>query len=196
VTTQSLDVDVDALLIDAGFVRIRTVRPSDARALRAMYDGVCDDALRLRFFSVSTAAVAQDVEALTRPPGDDHASLLAVIGSAVVGVATFERLRDEPTHAEVALLVDDAHRGRGVGTLLLEQLATVAAKYGIVRFVAETLPVNSAMLHVFRDAGFPVVRQRGTAVVQVELELQLDDSQADGDRLGSCITATTGIMNG
>lgn len=171
-TLRSFDVDVDAVMMDAGSVRIRTVRPSDAESLRAMYQGVSADALWLRFFTVSTSVVAQDIKALTRMPDDDHASLLAEIGSAVVGVATFERLPAEPTHAEVAFLVDDAHRGRGVGTLLLRQLAALALTCGIVRFVAETLPVNSAMLHVFRDAGFPVVRQRGTAVVHVELELQ------------------------
>jgi GNAT superfamily N-acetyltransferase len=140
-----------------------------------MYDGVSPKARWLRFFSVSTAVVAQDIAALTRAPGDDHASLLAEIGSAVVGVATFERLDDEPTHAEVAFLVDDAHRGRGVGTLLLGKLAALAATYGIVRFVAETLPVNAPMLHVFRDAGLPLVTLRGTDVVHVELSLQPGD---------------------
>jgi RimJ/RimL family protein N-acetyltransferase len=175
VTLQSFDVDLNAPLLDGGIARIRTVQPSDAEALHAMYEGVSADALWLRFFSVSTAVVERDIAALTRAPDDDHASLLAEIGSHVVGVATFERLGDEPTNAEVAFLVDDAHRGKGIGTLLLGQLATLASKYGIVRFVAETLPVNSAMLHVFRDAGFPVVRQRGTTVVHVELELQLDE---------------------
>jgi acyl-CoA synthetase (NDP forming)/GNAT superfamily N-acetyltransferase len=174
-TLQSFDVDVDALLTDAGIVRIRTVRPSDAEALGAMYEGVSDDALRLRFFSVSRTAVTKDVEALTRAADEDHASLLAEIGSDVVGVATFERLDDEPTYAEVAFLVEDAQRGRGIGMLLLEHLATVATKYGIVRFVAETLPDNSSMLHVFRDAGLPLVTQQGTHVVHVELPLQFDD---------------------
>ena len=172
---QSFDVDVDALLMDARTVTIRTVQPSDADALRAMYEGVSTDALRLRFFSWSKAAVTHDIEAITRAASDDHASLLAEIGSRVVGVATFERLAGEPTHAEVAFLVDDAHRGQGIGTLLLEQLAALAAKYGIVRFIAETLPVNSPMLHVFRDVGLPLVTQHGTDVVHVELPLDFDD---------------------
>jgi acyl-CoA synthetase (NDP forming)/GNAT superfamily N-acetyltransferase len=175
VTLQPFDVDVDALLTDAGIVRIRTVRPSDAEALRVMYEGVSADALRLRFFSVSPTVIAKDIEALTRPPDDAHASLLVQIGSEVVGVATFERLDDEPTHAEVAFLVDDAHRGRGAGMLLLEHLATLASKYGIVRFVAEALPDNSSMLHLFRDAGLPLATQQGTQVVHVELPLQFDD---------------------
>jgi acyl-CoA synthetase (NDP forming)/GNAT superfamily N-acetyltransferase len=174
-TVRSFDVDVDALLTDAGIVRIRTVRPSDAEALHAMYEGVSADAIRLRFFSVSTTVITKDIEALTRAPDDDHASLLVEIGAEVVGVATFERLDDEPTHAEVAFLVDDSHRGRGVGMLLLEHLAALASKYGIAQFVAETLPGNSSMLHLFRDAGLPLVTQQGTYVVHVELPLQFDD---------------------
>lgn len=196
-TLQSFDVAVDALLMDGTTVRIRTVQASDAEALRAMYTHVSADALWLRFFSVSTTVVAHDIEALTRRPDDDHASLLAETRSGVVGVATFERLGDEPTHAEVAFLVDDTHRGRGVGTLLLGQLAALASKYGIVRFVAETLPVNSPMLHVFRDAGLPLVTQRGTDVVHVELSLQDADAQVAVDEWAALrATATAGMISG
>jgi acyl-CoA synthetase (NDP forming)/GNAT superfamily N-acetyltransferase len=175
VTVQIPDVDVDALLVDAGIVRIRTVRPADAAALLGMYDRVSVDALHMRFFSVSDADSRRDVERMTRPPSDDHGSMLAQIGDEVVGVASFERLDDDPTGAEFAVLVDDAQHGRGVGTLLLEHLSALAVSSGVNRFAAEVLPTNAAMLHLFRDAGLPTVKQRGTSVVHVELPLQFDE---------------------
>ena len=116
--THTADVDLDALLLDGRIVRIRTVQAADAQALWAMHDGVSADTLYLRFFSLSRAVVPEEIEALTRLADDDHGSLLAEIGGHVVAVATFERLHSDRTRAEIAFLVDDTHRGRGIGTLL------------------------------------------------------------------------------
>jgi len=167
-------VDVDALLSDSGIARIRSAQRRDVIAIRAMYDRVSDDTLYLRFFTFSGGVVAHEVEAQTRPAGDDHASLVAEIGGDVVGVASFERLDRDV--AEIAFLVDDTHRARGVGMLLLEQLAATARARGIVKFVADTLPGNGRMLNLFADAGLPVTTEYGSGVIRVGLELRVDES--------------------
>ncbi len=171
----ALATDVDALLSDAGIVRIRSVRPDDAGALAALYGRVSADTLYLRFFSVSRAVATDDVERLTRPSDSTHYSLVAEIAGEIVAVATYDRL-DDPTKAEVAFLVDDAHQGRGVGMLLLEHLAIAATAQGILTFVAETLPANARMLHVFSDAGFPVTTSLGDGVVRVVVPLRFDEA--------------------
>jgi acyl-CoA synthetase (NDP forming)/GNAT superfamily N-acetyltransferase len=175
VTTPAIGIDVDALLVDAGIARIRTATPDDAAALAAMFARVSPDTVYLRYFSVSDAALRDDLAATTRPADDAHDSLVAEVGGEIVGVATFERL-DDPALAEVAFLVDDAHQGRGVGMLLLEHLASLARARGIERFVAETLPINARMLHVFSDAGFPVHTKSGDGVVHVSIPLTFDDA--------------------
>ena len=48
--------------------------------------------------------------------------------------------------------------GRGVGTRLLEQLATRAAGHGIERFIGEVMADNAAMIRVFEGVGFEVAR--------------------------------------
>jgi RimJ/RimL family protein N-acetyltransferase len=90
------------------------------------------------------------IGSLTDAAGDEH----------VVALAEYARLRD-PKQAEVAFTVADDLQGRGAATRLLEQLATRAAAIGIEQFVAEVLPENTAMLKVFRDAGFEVSRALG-----------------------------------
>ena len=166
--------DIDALLSDAGIVRIRSVRPDDAAALGAMYRRISADSLYLRFFTISTDPVAGDIVRLTRPFDGRSYSLVAEIAGEVVGVASYEVL-DDPTTAEVAFLVDDAHQGRGVGMLLLEHLAIVATAHGVVTFVAETLPANARMLHVFSDAGFPVSTSMRGGVIHVVVSLRFDE---------------------
>jgi acyl-CoA synthetase (NDP forming)/GNAT superfamily N-acetyltransferase len=181
VNVPASDVDLDALLTNTGIVRIRTAQRSDVAAIRDLYDGVSADTLYLRFFTFSGGIVAHEVEAQTRPAGDSHASLLAEIRGHVVGVASFERLdRGSGSDtgsgiAEVAFLVDDTQRGRGIGVLLLEQLAAIARARGIVKFVADTLPDNAQVLHLFADAGLPVTTEHGAGIVRVGVELRCDE---------------------
>src|SRR5947208_7101689 len=80
------------------------------------------------------------------------------------------RLRDESS-AEVAFAVADELQGRGIGTRLLEQLASRAAAAGIERFVAEVLPDNAAMLGVFQDAGFEVARELDGGEIEVRFPI-------------------------
>src|SRR5437764_5836999 len=63
---------------------------------------------------------------------------------------------EDGTHAEVAFAIADDFQGRGLGTILLGQLAEIAAKNGIGVFEAEVLSANPSMLGVFRQSGFPI----------------------------------------
>jgi RimJ/RimL family protein N-acetyltransferase len=166
------DFAVDVLLRDGELGCIRSLHESDAAALRTMYSGVSDDTLYLRFFIVSKLVVAREIAALTRHADDQHASLVAEIGGRIVGVATFERQPADPKRAEIAFLVSDDCRGRGVGTLLLRHLAVLASRFGVERFFAETLPTNARMLRVFSDAGFPLTTIRSQHMVRVEFPLK------------------------
>jgi N-acetylglutamate synthase-like GNAT family acetyltransferase len=165
------DCDVAVRLRDGELAHIRSVRESDAVALRTLYDGVSEDTLYLRFFIVSKLVVTREVAALTRHSDDQHGSLVAEIDGRIVGVATFERQKADPTTAEIAFLVGDDYRGRGVGTLLLEHLAVVASSVGVERFFAETLPTNARMLHVFADSGFPLTTICSQHMVRLDFPL-------------------------
>jgi RimJ/RimL family protein N-acetyltransferase len=165
------DCDVEVVLRDGEIARIRSVRESDAGALRTMYDGVSEDTLYLRFFIVSKLVVTREIAALTRHTDDQHGSLVAEIGGRIVGVATFERQQADPTLAEIAFLVSDDYRGRGLGTLLLAHLAVAASSLGVERFFAETLPTNARMLHVFADSGFPLTTTCTQHMVRLEFPL-------------------------
>ena len=73
----------------------------------------------------------------------------------MVGHAGLERELDRPERAEVALEIADAMQGKGLGTVLLCQLAEAANELGIQVMVAEVLPENRQMLRVFRDCAIP-----------------------------------------
>jgi GNAT superfamily N-acetyltransferase len=80
-------------------------------------------------------------------------ALVATAASDVVGVARYDRLPGGD-QAELALEVDEDFQGRGLGTALLQRLATFAHDRGIARLIAITAPEHGRVRGVVRRAGF------------------------------------------
>lgn len=142
----------DVVLADGGTARIRPSRVDDEDALLRLYERLSDDSIYLRFFSPVPRPTAVQLERLTSVDYVDHMVMVAQIGTDIVAVARYDRIA--PTEAEVAFAVADDQQRRGLATLLLEHLATVARAQGIATFWADTLPSNSKMIRVFIDAGW------------------------------------------
>jgi acetyl coenzyme A synthetase (ADP forming)-like protein len=167
-------VPVDVILRDGSTLRLRAPVRGDAGALIAFFDALSERSRYLRFHGARRVD-ATLVEHFLEPDWVDRGALIGLLADdtgyeRVVAVAEYARLRD-PVGAEVAFTVADDFQGRGAATRLLEQLASRAGEAGIERFVAEVLPENSAMLSVFRDAGFEVSRTLGGGEVEVRFPI-------------------------
>jgi acyl-CoA synthetase (NDP forming)/GNAT superfamily N-acetyltransferase len=160
-----------ALLADGAMIQIRAVRQEDYDAVRDMHASMSADNLYLRFFTVSKLAPESEARRICREPAPDHAALLAVLDGAVIGCGSFDRAGDDPGSAEIALAVADGMHRRGVGTLLLEHLVSLARGRGIRAFTAQTLTENTPMLHVFANAGLPVGRALAGGVYDLSFPL-------------------------
>jgi acyl-CoA synthetase (NDP forming)/GNAT superfamily N-acetyltransferase len=170
VTSPSAETSTYALLTDGSTVEIRAAEPKDAEAVREMHAAMSPDNIYLRFFSLSPGAAETEARRVTREVGLDHAALLAWLGKRLVGVASYEAT-GKPGVVEVAFAVpDDMHR-RGIATLLLEHLVSLARRRGQRAFAAETLSENAAMLAVFADAGLPVKRRFADGVIELTFPL-------------------------
>ena len=113
--------------------------------------------------------------------------LLARLDGRLVGVASYEPT-GRPGVAEIAFAVSDEMHGRGVATLLLEHLVSLARQRRLTAFAAETLPDNVAMQRVFADAGLPVERQFADGVIELVMPLP----GHDGDQLDQYLDAVAG----
>ena len=167
-----------ALLTDGTTIEIRPARPGDFDAVRDMHTKMSPDNLYLRFFSFSAVAAEGEARRICREPAPDHAALLAVLDGEVVGCSSYEVLGDGSRSAEVAMAVADEMHSRGVGTLLLEHLISLARSRGIHAFTAETLVENALMLQVFADAGLPVHRAVADGVYDFTFPLPADEADA------------------
>jgi succinyl-CoA synthetase alpha subunit/GNAT superfamily N-acetyltransferase len=169
---------VYALLADGTTIEIRQAQPGDFDAVRHMHEKMSPDNLYLRFFSMSRVAAEQAARRICREPGPDHAALLAVLDGEVVGYGVYERLGASSPSAEIAMAVTDDLHNRGVGTLLLEHLISLAGGRGVRTFVAETLSENALMLKVFADAGLAPQRALADGVYEFTFPLPADEADA------------------
>ncbi|HSC73061.1 MAG TPA: GNAT family N-acetyltransferase [Gaiellaceae bacterium] len=159
----------DVVLRDGSTMRLRVPTRADGDALLSFFEQLSEQSLYLRFHG-HPRVDAHLVEPVLDPDWAERGALVGEHGERVVAVANYVRLRDVRT-AEVAFAVADDFQGRGVGTRLLEQLATAATGAGIEEFVAEVMPDNRAMLRVFTDAGFETTRQTVLGTTEVRLAL-------------------------
>ena len=161
----------DVVLRDGSTLRLRPPERGDADAVLALMSGLSVDSLYSRFHGLPALGPGL-VEPVLDPDWIERGALIGTVaaddGERVAALGSYARLR-EPESAEVAFTVADDLQGRGVGTRLLEQLAELAAGVGIRTFVASVLSVNRAMLRVFEDAGFTLVRERDQGEIEVRL---------------------------
>ena len=75
----------------------------------------------------------------------ERESLVAVAGGEIVGHAMYARLGDG-AEAEMAIIVEDGWQSKGVGKLLLSELAERARLRGVETFTGEVLGENRRML--------------------------------------------------
>jgi acetyl coenzyme A synthetase (ADP forming)-like protein len=92
----------------------------------------------------------------------------------MVGGAQYIRI--EGGRAEVSLSAADEFQGKGMGSILLGQMAQEAARHGITTFVAEVLPENHKMINVFRASGFTVSIRATPGSIEVEFPILLTDA--------------------
>jgi len=158
-----------ALLADGTTITIRPARPDDHAAVRQLHEAMSPDNLYLRFFSLSKQSGRQEASRLTRAEDGRHAALLGFLGAELVGVASYEQPASDLSTAEVAFAVADRMHGRGVATLLLEHLVSLARACGVRVLTASALAENTAMLRVFADAGLSVQRRVADGVVELTM---------------------------
>jgi RimJ/RimL family protein N-acetyltransferase len=137
-------------LPDGAPVLIRPIRADDKRMLTDGLRRLSDESVHRRFLTPKRSFSRAELRYLTEVDGRDHVALVAEHPSGparrLIAVARFVRLAQDPDAAEVAITVADDWQGRGLGSLLSEQLAAEARRVGIRRFTA-TMAADNVPAH-------------------------------------------------
>jgi acyl-CoA synthetase (NDP forming)/GNAT superfamily N-acetyltransferase len=166
-----VEKSADVLLSDGTAAHLRQIGPADAPAILEFHSRMSDRTRYLRYFSPYPRIPERDLERFVNVDHRDREAFVIVAGPRIMAVGRYERLGPESPDAEVAFVVEDAHQGRGIGSVLLEHLADAARANGITRFVAEVLPENGGMLRVFSDFGYQVQRKYADGVVHLSFPI-------------------------
>jgi GNAT superfamily N-acetyltransferase len=156
-------------LLDGRPVSLRRLGADDAEAVAALHQHLSDHDRYLRFFTLSTVRLDELVSKMVEPATGQYA-LGAFDGDRLIGIANYA-VADDPTVAEIAIVVARGEHLHGVGTALLGHLAQIAESHGIQRFVADILPENHLMLKVLFDFGWPYKRLTSGPIRHLEIEL-------------------------
>jgi RimJ/RimL family protein N-acetyltransferase len=165
-------------------VLVRALRSDDAPGLAEAFEQLSETSRYRRFFTAKPRLSEQTLAFLTDVDHHDHEALVGVEpGSGLlVGVARFIRNPRQPDQAEVAVTVADSWQRRGLGTVLLSELAQRAAEEGIRYFTAEILAENQPMLALARRLGGAEITCSGsTASARIDLAAATEQPGAGYD---------------
>jgi acetyltransferase len=167
-------------------VTVRRVDPHDYQLLTDLLARLSDRSHRQRYMlprSRAAEALEREARRMVLGATGDHVTLIVLSqppGSATaLAVGELARDHENPTSAEVAIMVRDDVQGQGIGTLLGTRLLQAAERLGITTIRADLLVENSASLRLIRRLGVPfrIIPSRGT----LQLVLSCDQPGGDSD---------------
>jgi GNAT superfamily N-acetyltransferase len=131
-------------------VATRPVRPEDRALLCRMWPRLSADTVYRRFHAPVHALPAEAVERLVTVDHDAREAVVGVVGGEVVGIARYDRSPADPAAAEVAIVVEDAWQGVGLGRQLLLELTGLAGRRGVRTLTATVQRDNDRVIGLIR----------------------------------------------
>src|SRR5512132_832529 len=183
------------ILRDGSTAFIRLSEPGDLDALREFFRRLSPASRRRRFFTSGKppeALLAQQVDS-----SDPRKQLTLIVSRILDGtpriIATGSYAARDETSAEVAFAVDDEFQGKGMGGLLLERLALLAARHGFTRFWALTRIENRLMLETFRQSGFPIHSKVEDECVEIDFSVAPSEDSVSRSELRDRVFTTASL---
>lgn len=139
-------------------VHVRLIRPSDAEAIRLIYNAEVTGS------TATFDLVPRTVEGQARWMEDHQGTYPAVVAEGaegtICGFGSLSLYRERPSYAttvEDSVYVADGHRGLGVGRLLLDELVALATTHGFHSMIARIGGENEASIRLHEACGFRTV---------------------------------------
>lgn len=123
-----------------GKVRVRAVAREDLDGLRRMLSRSSPDTIYQRFHAPYPCVPERITALMVGVERLDGEALVAVAGEDIVGHAMYARTRDK--EAEVAVVVEDGWQSKGLGRLLLFEIASAACGRGVEVLCCSSLAEN------------------------------------------------------
>jgi GNAT superfamily N-acetyltransferase len=135
-------------------ITIRPLRDGDTETVAAVFNRLGNRSRESRFCGAKPRLPEAELTALARVDGDRHVLVAYVDGDPEpAGIA---RLVRDGASAEIAFEVVDEHQGRGIGSVLADELAAVARASGIRELRATVCGDNPPVVSLLRRLASPL----------------------------------------
>ena len=153
-------------------VRFRAIRPSDVDEMRRLFYRFSDEAVYYRYFSPIKTMPHAKMQDYVNIDYRRSMSIVGLVGEPgegqIIAEARYVQLPERPV-ADVAFVVDEAVKGKGIASYLFEMLMKIAKERGIEGFTADVLATNTAMLKVFEKSPVPIKAVLDSGVYTLEI---------------------------
>jgi RimJ/RimL family protein N-acetyltransferase len=155
---------------------IRVIKSTDEAMLRDLFYNLSEESVYFRYFSTRRSMPQKNLQQYVNITEEEGLSLVVTIGPRedrkIVGEARYMINPGDP-YPDVAFMVDENYRGRGIASALLHYLIDIAREHGIKGFRAEVLVSNRSMMRVFEK--LPYVLHRTIAEDSISLTFDFDE---------------------
>lgn len=161
------------VLPDGTELRLRVVRADDEPRLRDLFGRLSARSVYQRFLAPFERLPAEWFRYFAA--ADDRTRLALVAEDGPLDRPVLRALAQlepgpDPAAGEIAMVVEDAWQGRGLGARLLAALLSEAEARGVRRFTADLLAENRRMLRVIWNLGEIRRRELDHGVLTLEFE--------------------------
>jgi acetyltransferase len=138
---------------------IQPIRPEDAEIEQEFVRNLSPEARYFRFMRAIEELTPEMLVRFTQLDYSREMALIAVINvdgkRRQIGVARYA-VNPDGKSCEFALTVSDEHRGRGIGSQLMDAMMEAARGHGVQVVEGEVLASNRRMLSLMQELGFSI----------------------------------------
>ena len=149
----SLPEPDQVMLRDGTAIALRALVPEDRELIADAFERLSPRSRYLRFFSPIPRLTKGMLDSLMDVDHRRHVALIAVHDETCIAVVRYVVDRNDPTLADFAITVIDAHQGRGLGRALATAIARVAFARGVQHLTLDVHPENRVMQRLARSLG-------------------------------------------
>jgi len=171
--SEAINYTARELLRDGSPIEVRALRREDEADMLAAVERTSVQSLQRRFFVMKRHFSEKERAFFMEVDFNNHVAIVAVLedsGRKVIA-AGGRYIVFEPGRAEMAFVVVDTWQGRGLGSILMRHLVTIAKDAGLQELTAEVLPENAAMRKVFSKFGFKSALSSDPQTIHLVLKL-------------------------
>ena len=131
-------------------VTTRPAQPDDELRLYRLWPRLSRDTVYRRFHSPLRSLPPATVHHLVDVDHDRREAVVALVGDDVVAIARHDRSPKDPSTADVAVLVEDAWQGAGLGRHVLSEVTELARRRGVRTITASVQADSDRMVWLAR----------------------------------------------